>query len=178
MTSRQEIESQLAQYEGNLNAVERERAQALADIDHGGREMKRLEVLVELGEVEAAQLVSARDGVLEAGRRLKAVNERLMLARRAWGELQERLEAARAEEATERWRARRDGYRDAATELLALLEQAEVQYERLQEHGEHWWRDGFRSVSKASKAAMQTWPEQLRHDLELLRARYGEKENE
>jgi hypothetical protein len=140
--------------------------------------MKRLEVLVELGEVQEAELVNTRAGVLAAGRRLKAANERLELAGRAQAELRERLAAAREEEATERWQARREGYRAAATELLALLEQAEVQYERLQEHGEHWWRDGFRSVSKASKAAMQTWPEQLRHDLALLRARDGAGEHE
>ncbi len=35
MTSRQEIESQLAQYEGKLNAIERERARAWPTLSMG-----------------------------------------------------------------------------------------------------------------------------------------------
>jgi phosphoglycolate phosphatase-like HAD superfamily hydrolase len=178
MTNSQEIESQLAQYAGKLNAIERDRAQAGTDIDHGVAEVKRLEVLVELGEVQEAELVNTRRKIAKAGEQAQAANERLTLARRAQAELQERLAAARAEEATERWQARLKEYGGAATEILRLLEQAKMQLDRMEDAGAGFWRDGFRGVSKASQSAVKIWPEQLRHDLELLRARYGDGENE
>ncbi len=178
MTNSKEIESQLAQYEGKLNAIERDRAQAGTDIDHGVAEVKRLEVLVELGEVPEAELVNTRRRAIEAGEQVQAANERLMLARRAQAELRERLVAARDEEATERWQARLKEYGGAATETLRLLEQAKVQLDRMEEAGAGFWRDGFRGVSKASQSAVKIWPEQLRHDLALLRARYGEAEHD
>jgi chromosome segregation ATPase len=173
MTRSQEIERQIAQYEAKLNGLERERSQAVSDIEHGGREARRLEVLLELGEATADELVNTRGGIVKAGRRLEAANEQLELARRAHAELEGRLEGARAEDARGAKRAALAEYRDAATELLRLLTQVEEQRKRMEAAGPQYWREGFVGLSKASRITVESWPKQLEQDVKLAEARLG-----
>lgn len=168
MTSTQENERQLGKYEGKLNRLEHERARAVADIEHGGREVKRLEVLLELGEATGAELVNTREQVTEAGRRLEGVLAGLETARRARDELEGRLTDARRADERAAKRAALVEYRDAATELLGLLGQARAQRARMEAAGPGFWREGFIGLGKASRAAVESWPGRLEQDVRLV----------
>jgi chromosome segregation ATPase len=165
MNQVQTITKQLATYGAKVNDAEYQHQSAVQEIDHCRKERARLEVLLELGESTQADLDALADRERQAVKARDKASSQLELSNRARRELQERLEAAQADDKEAARHEALTGYRDTAEELLGLLEQVGERYASLRVLSQRIGDSRLEGVSKAGNLATERWPEYLRRDL-------------
>lgn len=170
MNQVQTITKQLATYDAKVNETEYQHQRAVQEIDHCRKERARLEVLLELGESTQADLGALTDRERQAVKARDKASAQLELSNRARGELQERLEAAQADDREAARHEALAGYRDTAEELLGLLERVGERYATLRALSRRIGDSRLEGVSKAGNLATERWPEYLRSDLLKIEA--------
>lgn len=170
MNQVQTITKQLATYDAKVNETEYQHQRAVQEIDHCRKERARLEVLLELGESTQAELDALAERERQAVKVRDKASTQLELSNRARGELQERLEAAQADEQAVAKHGALVGYRDTAEELLGLLERVGERYTALRALSRRVGDSRLEGISKAGNLATERWPEYLRRDLSRVEA--------